>query len=173
MLFRNRFIKLYTEEKMKHYFVLVCVAFIASALFADANHSPSEKDSSKLLLRNSNWFSYSNYQLLDGTSLKHKELSSLLKTVPENKPLFNQRKGVVIGNWAFAAVAFTSFITAHVYYHNGDLPYAEIMHETALIVGMGALFGELIMYDWGKDLFQRAVDNYNLSIQGIPIPIKK
>jgi hypothetical protein len=173
MLFPNRYIKLYNEKKMKHYFVLGCVAFIVSGLFAQADLSSSEKDSSKLLLRNATWFSYANYQLLDGTALKHKELSALLKTVPENKLLFNQRKHVVIGNWAFAALAFSSFITAHVYYHNSDLPYAKTMHETALIIGMGALFGELIMYDWGKDLFQRAVDNYNLSIQGIPIPIKK
>ena len=158
---------------MNRFFVLVCNAFIVSGLFAQTDHAPSEKDSSKLLLRNSNRFSYSNYQLLDGTSLKPKELSFLLKTVPENKPLFNQRRGVVIGNWAFAALAFASFITAHVYYHNGDLPYAETMHESALIIGMGALLGEVIMYEWGKDLFQRAVDNYNLSLQGIPIPIKK
>jgi hypothetical protein len=47
------------------------------------------------------------------------------------------------------------------------------MFGAALLTGLGAILGELIMYQWHEDLFQRAVDNYNLSIMGIPIPTKR
>jgi hypothetical protein len=158
---------------MKHFFVLVFIAVIVSGLFAQTDNAPAEQDSSQLILRIDNWFSFSDYQLFDGTSLKRKDINALIKTVPENKPLLSQRTGVVIGNWSFAALAFASLITAEIYYFDRDLPNAETMFGAALLTGLGALLGEVIMYQWGEDLFQRSVDNYNLSVMGIPIPIKK
>jgi hypothetical protein len=132
----------------------------------------AEKDPSQLVLRIDNWFSFYDYQSFDGTPLKFKDVKSLLKTVPENEPLLSRRTGVVIANWCFAAVAFASSMTAIAYY-NSDLPHAETVFPVAALIGSWAFLGEMIMYQWHEDLFQRAVDNYNLSVMGIPIPVNR
>jgi hypothetical protein len=157
---------------MKHFFVPVFIAFIVSGLFAQTDNAPSEQASSQLVLRIDNWFSFSDYQLFDGTALKSKDINTLIKTVPENKPLLSQRTGVVIAKVSFTALAFSGLMTAYLY-PKSDLPNPDIVSGVALLTGMGALLGEIIMYQWGEDILQRSVDNYNLSIMGIPIPVKK
>ena len=144
-----------------------------SGLFAQTDNPPSEKDPSKLILRIANVFSFYDYQSFDGTPLKFKEVKALLNTVPENQALMSKRTGIVIANWTFAAIAFTSLMAAEVYYFNPDLPHAEIIFPAALFTSLGAFVGEVIMGLWGVDLTQRAIDNYNFSVMGIPIPIKR
>lgn len=146
---------------------------IASSLFAQTDNPAPEKDSPPLILRIDNVFSFYDYQSFDGIPLKFKEVKALLNTVPENQALMSKRIGVVIANWTFAALGFASGMAAGTYYFIPDLPHAKTMLGAALITAGLSFFGEIITYQWNEDLFQRAVDNYNLSIMGIPIPIKK
>ncbi|MDR1325116.1 MAG: hypothetical protein LBK00_03670 [Treponema sp.] len=164
--------------------LLMIMAMYSTTMFADplpvtgdglvyTGSSPPEQDPSQLILRIDNVFSFYDYQSFDGTSLKYKDVTSLVKTIPENQPLLSRITGVRIANWSFAAVLFASAITAWTYSFVPDLPHAETMFNVALLTGMFALLGEMITYQWHEDLFQRAVDNYNLSIMGIPVPTKK
>jgi hypothetical protein len=157
---------------MKHFFVPVFIAFIVSGLFAQTDNTQSEQASSQLVLRIDNWFSFSDYQLLNGTTLKRKDINALIKTVPENTPLLRQKTGLFIANVSFAALAFSGLMTAYLY-PKSDLPNTDIVSRVALFTGLYSLIGEILIYQWGEDILQRSVDNYNLSIMGIPIPIKK
>jgi hypothetical protein len=160
-----------TEKKMKHFFVLGFIAFMASGLFAQTDNSPPEQDSSQLVLRIDNWFSFYDYQLFDGTALKRKDVNALIKTVPENTGLLRQKTGLFIANVSFATLAFSGLMAAFLYPR--DSPNANIVFRAGMLIGFFSLTVEGITYQWGEDVLQRAVDNYNLSVMGIPIPVKK
>jgi hypothetical protein len=127
----------------------------------------------KLIIHNENYFSSYDYHLYDGTSLKYSEVRSLLRTVPENEKLMKQELGIRIFNYSFAAIAVASLITGTVYHYNTGWENSETVINIALITGLCGFLGELFTYQMWEDKFERAVNNYNLKIMGIPIPVTK
>jgi hypothetical protein len=93
-------------------------------------------------------------------------------SVPENEKLLKQVSVLCVLDYVFAALAVASLTTVIVYDVHADWNYAGTISPVAYSVGIGALFGELIIYEMGLHKYEHAIDNYNLSVMGIPIPVK-
>jgi hypothetical protein len=106
--------------------------------------------------------------LADGTLLKYKELKEIISIVPENEKLLRRAKGWNIVRWVSMAVE-AGFLGGYFYYsHNEDAAKADGMLVLSLfssICGMSVSMLE-------EKNITRAVHNYNLSIMGVPIPVK-
>jgi hypothetical protein len=158
---------------MKRFLVLICLLCSISVVFAQTIEPDGDAFIPKLMIHNENYFSFYDYHLYDGTPLKYSEVRSLLRTVPENEKLMKQELSIRIFNYSFAAIAFASLITGTVYYGHNEWENSEIVINVALITGICGFLGELFTYQMWEDKFERAVNNYNLKIMGIPIPMYK
>jgi hypothetical protein len=141
-------------------------------VFAQTIEPNRNTTTTQLIIHNENYFSFYDYHLYDGTFLKYSNVRSLLKTVPENEKLMKQELGIRTFNYSFAAITLASLITGTVYYNN-ELANSETIISAALITGLCGFLGELFTYQMWEDKFERAVNNYNLRIMGIPIPVSK
>jgi hypothetical protein len=151
-----------------------CMIFV---IFLSGNVSaqeiPEETGELPPIILERDWFYFSSgqyqYQYLDGTLLKYNDVRSLISVVPENEKVLRQERGWLVTNYVSAALFFSSWVVYAIYV-NDDLPHAELMREitgyTSLVTFLTALYAKEI---WHHKM-RRAVTNYNLYIQGIPIP---
>jgi hypothetical protein len=111
-------------------------------------------------------------RLADGTLLKYKELKETISIVPENEKLMRRAKGWRIAEWVNAAVMIGCF-GGYIYYSlNEDAPNADgKMSALSSFVNLFFITG-LIFNSLEEKNITDAVYNYNLSIMGIPIPVK-
>jgi hypothetical protein len=108
--------------------------------------------------------------LADGTSLKYKELKEIISIVPENEKLLRRANGWKIAGWVSSAATFGCFGGYVYYYFNEDAPNTNrenMFTLTILSSACGLIFTML-----EANNISHAVHNYNLSIMGIPIPVK-
>jgi hypothetical protein len=106
--------------------------------------------------------------LADGTSLKYKELKETISIVPENEKLLRRAKGWKIAGWVNFAATIGCIFGYHYYSNNEDRAMADNMFLLTIITTAC----EPWFYLLEADNMARAVHNYNLSIMGIPIPVK-
>ena len=123
-----------------------------------------------LVHQNSIMFLPFNYQFIDGTALVNgSKLRQILRTVPENKKLLRQEKGLRTAAYVFGAL-FIASVSAHSAYLLSDYPNRDSMMMASYI---GEVFGAGIAFWTGmaaNNKIAQAVDNYNLAIMmGIPI----
>jgi hypothetical protein len=114
---------------------------------------------------------YLQFKLADGTSLKYKEFKELIR-IPENEKLLRRAEGWHITAW-ISTVAWIGARLGSLYYTtHKDASYADEMRIGLDLVELVS-FGALIIagVEMPKNM-TRAIDNYNLSIMGIPIPVK-
>jgi hypothetical protein len=126
-----------------------------------------------LLHQNSIMFFPFNYQLLDGTpKVDSNKLRQILRTAPGNEKLLKQEKGLRIMAYVFGTICMAS-TAAHLGYLFSDYPDRNAMMTAFYVgetVGLGLTFFTGMA---ANNKISRAVDNYNLSIMGIPIPTGK
>lgn len=158
---------------MKKFLMLICLLCSVSMVFAQTVEPDENTVIPPFIIHNEHYFSFYDYHLYDGTLLKMREVRSLLRTVPENETLMKQELGIRIANYSFAAIAFASLITGTVYYNHDEWENSKTVTNIALITGLCGFLGELFAYQMWEDKFERAVNNYNLHIMGIPIPVYK
>ncbi|MDR0557149.1 MAG: hypothetical protein LBG43_04680 [Treponema sp.] len=119
--------------------------------------------------QNSMMFFPFNYQFLDGTPLIFRDkLRQILGAVPENKKLLRQEKGWRTMAYIFGALCMAS-TAAHSAYLFSDYPNRDAIMLVAYfgeVAGFGLTFWAGMT---ANNKIARAVDNYNLSIMGIPI----
>lgn len=116
----------------------------------------------QLVIHRGGLFDVYQYKLLDGTKLSDRELNKLLKTVPENKSLLT-KKNVWMGlDCAFitglcAAIGVSMFANDKDW---GDITY---------YAGVGCFLCAIWSGMFAQSYRSAAVDNYNLSVMGIPL----
>jgi hypothetical protein len=115
---------------------------------------------------------YLQFNLVDGTSLKYDEFKEKVGVIPENEKLLRRIDGWRIAQWVNLAVTF-GFTAGYLYcVINSDAPYADGVRSAwfpFIILSYG--FQELTGVAMQKNI-TRAINNYNLSVMGIPIPVK-
>lgn len=114
-----------------------------------------------------------NYQFLDGTlKVNRNQMRQILCTLPDNEKILKQEKGLRVMSYIFGTICIAS-TAVHLGYLFSDRPNRNIMMTAFYVgevVGLGLTF---VTGMAANNKISRAVDNYNLSIMGIPIPIKK
>jgi hypothetical protein len=141
-------------------------------IITESNESSSEEGLPALIFER-DWRHYSagitfnQYQYLDGTLLKYSQVRSIISPIPGNDELLKQERGWFTSNVVFGILTLSSYIGWTVY--NFDLPNAEIMRPSFLFAGITSLLATIISNDVWKYKFRKAINNYNLYIQGIPI----
>ena len=119
------------------------------------------------------WFYFSQgqyqYQYLDGALLKYNDVRSIISVAPENEKVLRQERGWLVTNYVSAALFFSTWVVYAIYY-NDDLPNAGLMRQIAGYTGFGTFLTAIYAKDIWLHKMRRAVTNYNLYIQGIPIP---
>jgi hypothetical protein len=111
----------------------------------------------------------SQFKLADGTLLKYKELKEKIGIIPENEKLLRNAAGWKVAAWINLAALVGLAAGSIVYAVNRDAPNAD---------GMISAFGSFALISFlCEDLIDsqiqrninHAINNYNLSIMGIPI----
>lgn len=153
--------------------MLICLLCSVSVVFAQTVEPDENTVIPQFIIHNEHYFSFYDYHLYDGTLLKYREVRSLLRTVPENEKLMKQELGIRIVNYSFATILVASWITHTVYSYHDEWENSKTVMNIALITGLCGFLGELFTYQMWEDKFERAVNNYNLKIMGIPIPVYK
>jgi hypothetical protein len=156
------------------------LSFLISVIFVTGIYPQSDEENSlendfPPIILERDWWHYwlgspfNQYQLLDGTLLNHKRVRSIISTVPENEKLLREQRAWIITNNISGILCIGSF-TAWMWVWNNDiLPNAEIMAPVFLSSGIVTAALMIISDDVWKHKFRRAINNYNLYIQGIPI----
>ena len=138
-----------------------------------AQEIPDETGELPPIILERDWFQFSfgqyQYQYLDGTLLKHKDVRSIISVVPENEQVLRQERGWLVTNYVSAALFFGSWVVYAIYV-NDDLPNAALMREITGWTSFITFFTAIYSGDIWLHKMRRAVTNYNLYIQGIPIP---
>jgi hypothetical protein len=125
-------------------------------------------------IQKSNWYSLYQFQLADGTSLRLKDTLTLLKTVPGNTVLLRQEKGFRIASDVGMVIA-CGFAIGYLVCQRSN-PDALYNGTTSnVIFGCMAVSSitSIVTAGIANDRLNKAVNNYNLTVMGIPIPARK
>jgi hypothetical protein len=121
-----------------------------------------------------NW-PYRPARLLDGSAegrvLTFKESLKTLSVVPENAALVKRAKGWFAASNIFYGVFMAGLVGGAVFAF--DVPYRDSGYLICLGTEAAGLLFQLVFWNNYHINFSRAMDNYNLYIQGIPIPAGK
>ena len=165
---------------------ILCVIFLACCIlpfFAQDNNAvaaKAEKSSvenengvqefsvsvldERFLMTVSNFFEDASYKNPAGQKFKHKEVTQMLLTVPENETYIKQYRGWRATTFALLGVFCAGLATHVVYTLNDELPNAETVKSVALCGSALSLSGALLTSSVAGLKYKAAVDNYNLSI---------
>jgi hypothetical protein len=125
-------------------------------------------------IQKSKWPSLYQFQLADGTSLRLKDTLTLLKTVPENTVLLRQEKGFRIAS-DVGMVIVCGFAIDYLVYQRSN-PDALYNGTTSNVIFGGMAVSSItsiVTAGIANDRLNKAVNNYNLTVMGIPIPAGK
>lgn len=118
-----------------------------------------------LVIHRGGLFDVYQYKLLDGTKLSDREVNKLLKTVSENKSLLT-KKNIWTGiDYAFIA-GLCAAVGVNMYASNKD--WSNMTYYSAA-AGVGCFLFAVCSGMVAQSYRSAAVDNYNLSVMGIPL----
>ena len=164
---------------MKKFIKTCCVIllfFMPEILFAQENvqtfstNENSLNELPQLIIESSSFFRINQYQYLDGTLFKNHNVRSIISIVPENEDVLKRQRGWEVANTASGILFFGSWITWSVFYVGENLPNADIVRTISGSVFLVSAITTILTGNISSQKMRRAVSNYNLYIQGIPIP---
>ncbi|MBR6295014.1 MAG: hypothetical protein IKR40_00865 [Treponema sp.] len=158
---------------MKKFYLILLALIAFSAFSASAQAFPSdtlEKAQGQLIIHGNN-FSLVDYALEDGTKLNQKDLNELLETVPGNDVFLKKAKGWRITGYSSLGLAAVAWGTNLVYALVGNLPGENIVVPVTAYTAIGtSLFGVMAL-ELGAWNQMKAVDNYNVQIRVMGVPV--
>lgn len=155
---------------MRRIFFNLSIVPILYMLFSCASAPdtiPPELEGTPLRNRYYSEWGGSEYRFLDGTKISNKQLESILLEVPGNDKVLRNSKIAWGTGWAWLGVWCAAVMASGIY--EDSWPGAEGMRVAMPIVETVATVGMIGGFSWGIREKDRAVDNYNLYIQGIPV----
>lgn len=110
-----------------------------------------------------------NLMYLDGTALSFSEALKVLDPVSGNQKLIPQVRLGRIAQWSLLGIMVASISLGEVARRENCSNYDEVIMPLTLTSAGLSLVGIAVLSPIGERKFMRAVDNYNLSIIGLPI----
>jgi hypothetical protein len=143
------------------------------AIFDAPLSDSEEKSEPKFLLhQNSMWYFPFNYQFSDGEKIVNdKKLMNVLHTIPQNECLLKQAKGFRIMALVIGIIGI-GMVAGHQAYLFSDYPRRDAMMTTFYVGEVLCLAATFATGMTANNKIYQAVENYNLSIMGIPIPTR-
>jgi hypothetical protein len=142
-------------------FLLFCI-FNLSAQDSGEQTAPS---SSQFVLYSENNL----FLLSDGTSLKYKELKEKIGVIPENEKSLRSADGWKVAVW-INLTAMAGFAAGSIVYSfNRNAPNAAGMVSLFSSLTLLSVISDTIISHQIRRNINRAINNYNLYIMGIPI----
>lgn len=157
---------------MKKIFALFAVLAVFTCAFADENltfsnvNFSAEKD---IIVHTDNFFDKYAYQTVDGTKLSNKELLSRISLVDENEKLLKEEKAWRVTSYVLygLSIAAVGVNVSTLFVDNAD--YNRIAGNASVwtfaVSCSGAIFSSL----FANSKLNKAVDNFNIRVMGIPI----
>lgn len=165
---------------MKKLLSFITLCLISVSLFAQSADSESNEAQSgeitfnvnsenstvpQLVIHRGGLFDLNQYKLLDGTKLSSVELNKMLKTIPENESLLRKKNFWMGADFVFCAGAVAS-LAMNMYANNKGWENATYYSAVSCFSCLAfAACSGLFAHSYKA----RAVDNYNLSVMGIPL----
>ena len=158
----------------KNILVLLCVFLCLFSGFAQENNSAIEAKpedffsvsviDEKILMSVPNYFSDASYQNLAGQKFKHKEVTQMLLSIPDNEKYIKQYRGWSSIALTLLGVGCAGLVTHTIYTVNEDLPNAESVRTAAMYGTILSIPFAVFSSSVAGLKYRCAVDNYNISI---------
>lgn len=132
---------------------------------SDVVFQNASEDAPFLVLHRAGFFQVFDYKLSDGTNISYSKLNKLLKTVPENKTVLVKKNVWTAIDYAFFAGFCASLAVT---YHAVDKGWDDMAYYGAAC-SVGCFLFAVISGMTAQSYRATAVDNYNLSVMGIPL----
>ena len=158
---------------MKKIYLILSALIVFGTFSATAQTFSSdtlEKAQGQLIIHGDN-FSLVDYALEDGTNLSHRDLNELLYTVPGNDVLLKKAKGWRITGYSFLGLAAAAWGTNLVYALVDNLPGENIVVPVTAYTAIGSSLFGLIALELGAWNQMKAVDNYNMKVRVMGVPM--
>jgi hypothetical protein len=161
---------------MKHLFTILLIFLLAPAVVRaeeialDGPPKTANAGQTELpqLLIHQNTFNALKFQFTGGATIPPGQLTALLN-IPENEQLLRTAKNYVIATRILNALTFVSAAGVFIYAGFDNLPYSDTMFNASLCAVLGSTTAGFFTGQKAGVSYLRAVDNYNLSILGIPV----
>ena len=139
-----------------------------SCASSPADPLPSDTEG-QIIVNKGTWLP-NGYELADGQELSNKQLNQLLLEVPQNEAIVRNSRIMDGVKWTMVGLLLASYITNATYQiGGGDFPHTDAVLTATYWTGFVTVFGSILTGNMTTSLRQKAVDNYNLYIQGIPV----
>lgn len=155
---------------MKRILQLFCFAICSLSMISCASAPdtiPPELEETPLRNRYYREWGGADYRFLDGTKISNMQLETILLEVPGNEKVLRDSKIAFGTAWACLGVWCAATMAEGIY--EESWPGAKGIRVAMPIVELLATIGMVSGFSWGAWEKDRAVDNYNLYIQGIPV----
>lgn len=157
---------------MKKIFALVSllVALTFSAMAQTFNIESLQNDPSKALVHQDGFWNLYDYQFVDGEKVSFKNLNEILWTVLGNESVMKKEKGFRVADYSLLGLAVASCGVNLVYNLWGDdWAYSDQIKTISGLTCLGSLLGSFFCGEISLGYRQKAVDNYNLYVLGVPV----
>lgn len=164
---------------MRQFVLCIYLLSIAAATFAQSGEqdaevqaeSPAQTELPQILIHEPNDFFRFHLLNGDGRIIQGKELEQMLLTVPENKLLIQQAKGLYAGMWSvlgITAAAFTIDIldACRIWPEN---QWVSPAMRGLMVIGLSSI---VIMAIFRQAKYVNASDNYNVYVMGLPMAME-
>ncbi len=156
-------------RKMTFFVILLIQAtYIFSQNYEQAENN-SALDYSNILVQQSSFFNLTEFETVYGEKLSNKELLSRLKLVPENSDLLKKERLFRVLDYSFIGLSFMGWTATTFGSQINNGKQGELIEDIGSIMMVSSLCFALLSGNIAVSKRQRAVDNYNLYILGLPI----
>lgn len=162
---------------MKKYLFIFITLFFTQGLFSQNNDifqvqksaEELKADLSKVIIHQNGFMNLINYETIEGEKIPEKNLKLLLDSIPENKKLRNQETFWNVMNYVCLGLTASGIVTYSICAFNPEMQNKETFQNISITTTVISLFGAIFSGNMATSKRLKAVDNYNISVMGIPI----
>lgn len=162
---------------MKKYLFIFITLFFTQGLFSQNNDifqvqksaEELKADLSKVIIHQNGFMNLINYETIEGEKIPEKNLKLLLDSIPENKKLRNQETFWNVMDYVCLGLAASGIVTYSICAFNPEMQNKETYQNISITTTVISLFGAIFSGNMATSKRLKAVDNYNISVMGIPI----
>lgn len=162
---------------MKKGILLFLTLFFVQGLFAQNNDIFQTKeypqnleiDFSKIIIHQNGFMNLINYETIEGEKIPEKNLKLLLNSIPENQKLRNQETFWNVMDYICLGLAASGIVAYSISAFNPEMQNRETIQNISISTTVISLFGAIFSGNMATSKRLKAVDNYNISVMGIPI----
>ncbi|MCL1991327.1 MAG: hypothetical protein FWG66_00045 [Spirochaetes bacterium] len=151
-------------------FFLLLVLTLASLYAQEQAEQLEAGQLPNLIIHSGDLFHTRSFQFLDGTPIPARELNNVLN-IPENEQILIDLRRLTIGRRVNTALSLAGFAGTVVYLSAGWENWPGYEVATSLFIGLwlGPWIANLFLRNAEQTRVMMAVDNFNLSILGLPV----